>query len=48
MLKRSADFIRESLCKPFNQSMPMGALPTSVNIPVQKKGGDRHVVTNNL
>ena len=49
LLKRSAEFICESLCHLFNQSMAMGSLPkdwTSANIiPVHKKG-DRRTAAN--
>ena len=49
LLKKSAKFICESLCKVFNQSMSMGSLPkdwTSANVvPVYKKG-DRRIAAN--
>ena len=49
ILKRSADFICESLCNLFNQSMSMGLLPkdwTTANVvPIHKKG-DRRVAAN--
>ena len=45
LLKKSAEFICESLCKLFTQSMSMGSLPkdwTSANVvPVYKKGDCR-------
>ena len=49
ILKRSADFICESLCNLFNQSMSMGLLPkdwTTANVvPVHKKR-DHRVAAN--
>jgi len=49
LVKKSADFICDPLCKLFNQSMSMGTLPkdwTSANVvPVHKKG-DRCIAGN--